>query len=62
MKTKDEKRWLFKMKNRGIIFTEPNVAKIVDKGVVPEPKEQEVKVKTLFSTVSCGTEKAKGEI
>lgn len=46
------------MKNRGIIFTEPNVAKIVDKGVVPELKEQEVKVKTMFSTVSCGTEKA----
>lgn len=46
------------MKNRAIIFTEPNVAKLVDKGEVPELKEDEVKVKTVCSTVSCGTEKA----
>ena len=47
-----------KMKNRAIIFTEPYVAKFMDKGEIPELKAQEVKVKTLFSTVSCGTEKA----
>ena len=46
------------MKNRAIIFTEPNTAKLVDKGELPELKEYEVKVKTVFSTVSCGTEKA----
>ena len=46
------------MKNRAIIFTEPNMSKLVDKGEVLELKEQDVIVKTLFSTVSCGTEKA----
>lgn len=46
------------MMNQAIIFTEPNTAKLVDKGELPELKEKEVKVKTLFSTVSCGTEKA----
>jgi len=46
------------MKNRAIIFTEPNVAELVDKGELSALKEDEVKVKTLFSTVSCGTERA----
>ena len=46
------------MKNRAIIFTEPNTAKLMDKGEIPELKENEVRVKTMFSTVSCGTEKA----
>ena len=46
------------MKNRGIIFTDVNKAELVDKGELPILKENDVKVKTLFSTVSCGTEKA----
>ena len=46
------------MENRAIIFTEPNTAKLVDKGKIPEINGQYVKVKTIFSTVSCGTEKA----
>ena len=46
------------MKNRGIIFTDVNTAELVDKGELPILKENDVKVKTLFSTVSCGTEKA----
>ena len=46
------------MENQAIIFTEPNVAKLVDKGALPELQAGKVKVKTAFSTLSCGTEKA----
>lgn len=46
------------MKNKSIIFTEVNTAKLLDKGDIPLLGEHDVKVKTIFSTVSCGTEKA----
>jgi len=46
------------MNNRAIVFTDVNTAEIVDKGEIPVLQGNEVKVKTLFSTVSCGTEKA----
>ncbi len=46
------------MENKAIIFTEPNTAKLVDKGEIPKVDGRFVKVKTMFSTVSCGTEKA----
>ncbi len=46
------------MKNPAIIFTDVNIAELVDKGELPCLQENNVKVKTLFSTVSCGTEKA----
>jgi threonine dehydrogenase-like Zn-dependent dehydrogenase len=46
------------MENKAIIFTAPNTAKIVDKGPIPALAGKDVKVKTVFSTISCGTEKA----
>ena len=46
------------MENKAIVFTDVNTAELVDKGELPSLKEKDVKVKTLFSTVSCGTEKA----
>lgn len=46
------------MENRAIIFTEPNMAKLVDKGELPKVNGHCVKIKTMVSTVSCGTEKA----
>ena len=46
------------MNNRAIVFTDVNTAEVVDKGEIPVLQGNEVKVKTLFSTVSCGTEKA----
>lgn len=46
------------MKNKSITFTEVNTAEFIESGELPELKENEVRVKTLFSTVSCGTEKA----
>lgn len=46
------------MENKAIIFTAPNTAKIVDKGQIPALAGKDVKVKTSFSTISCGTEKA----
>lgn len=45
------------MKNKQIIFTEKNIAKLLDVEYKP-PKAGEVLVETAFSTVSCGTEKA----
>jgi len=46
------------MKNKSIIFTKVNTAELVDNGELPSLGEKDVKVKTMFSTVSCGTEKA----
>lgn len=46
------------MKNKSITFTEVNTAAFIEVEEVSEIKEGEVKVKTMFSTLSCGTEKA----
>ena len=46
------------MKNKSITFTEVNTAAFIEIEEVSEIKEGEVKVKTMFSTLSCGTEKA----
>lgn len=46
------------MKNKSITFTEVNTAEFIEIGEVSEVKEGEVKVRTMFSTLSCGTEKA----
>ena len=46
------------MKNKSIVFTEVNTAKLMEDGELPKLGENDVKIKTLFSTVSCGTEKA----
>lgn len=46
------------MENKAIVFTGINKAELVDKGQVRDLQADEVKVRTLFSTVSCGTEKA----
>ena len=40
-----------------IVFTEKNTAKLLD-AEEREPKENEVVVKTMVSTISCGTERA----
>lgn len=45
------------MECKQIIFTEINKAQLLDVEY-EEPKDNEVVVKTVFSTVSCGTEKA----
>ncbi len=45
------------MKNKQIIFTEVNTAKLLDVEY-REPSAYEVVVETAFSTISCGTEKA----
>ncbi|MBE6639801.1 MAG: theronine dehydrogenase [Ruminococcaceae bacterium] len=46
------------MKIRRILFTEPFVAKLVEKEL-PEPGYGQVQVRLAFSTVSSGTERAK---
>lgn len=46
------------MENKGIIFTEPNMAKLINNEIKNEIGKKQVRVKTSFSTVSCGTEKA----
>lgn len=46
------------MENKGIVFTEPNIAKLINSEMKTEIGRTQVKVKTSFSTVSCGTEKA----
>ena len=45
------------MDNRQIVFTKPNTAELLD-AEYRKPNDNEVVVKTEFSTVSCGTEKA----
>lgn len=45
------------MQGKQILFTEKNVAKLVD-FEINEPKDNEVVVQTVFSSISCGTEKA----
>lgn len=45
------------MENKQIIFTAPGVAELLPRPL-PTPKENEVLVKTVFSTVSAGTERA----
>lgn len=46
------------MENKGIVFIEPNIAKLINSEMKTEIGRTQVKVKTSFSTVSCGTEKA----
>lgn len=43
--------------NKQIIFTKVNTAELLNIET-PEPKENEVVVETVFSTISCGTERA----
>lgn len=45
------------MKNQQIVFTEKNKAELLDVEL-HEPKANEVMVKTMVSTISCGTERA----
>ena len=45
------------MENKQIVFTKPNTAELLDVDY-SKPNDNEVVVKTEFSTVSCGTEKA----
>ena len=45
------------MNNRQIVFTKPETAELLDVEY-RKPKDDEVVVKTEYSTVSCGTEKA----
>lgn len=45
------------MQTKQIVFTEKNVAKLIDVEY-SEPRDNEVVVETLFSSISCGTEKA----
>ena len=45
------------MKTKQIVFTDVGIAKLFDSDV-PEPKENEIAVKTEFSSISCGTERA----
>lgn len=45
------------MENKQIVFTRKNTAELLD-AVYREPQENEVVVRTAFSTISCGTEKA----
>ncbi len=45
------------MKCRQIVFTQKNKAELLEKEV-REPESNEVMVKTMFSTISCGTERA----
>lgn len=45
------------MKNQQIVFTEKNKAELLDVEL-REPKADEVMVKTMVSTISCGTERA----
>ncbi len=45
------------MKSKQIVFTKPTVTEFLDYEV-PEPKENEVMIETMFTTISCGTERA----
>lgn len=49
--------WVIKMKSKNIIFTEPNVAKLIEQEV-SLPKENEILVKLCVSSISSGTERA----
>ncbi len=46
------------MKSKAIIFTAPNTAEFLEKGLPSQLPLHDVCVKTAFSTISCGTEKA----
>ena len=46
------------MKTKEILFTEPMVAKLLEKEL-PEPGPDQVQVRLAFSTISSGTERAK---
>ena len=52
------------MQNKQIVFTSPNTAELMDNTVPDEPKKHQVLVKTHFSAISTGTERANliGEI
>ncbi len=45
------------MKNKRIVFTKPYTAELLDVEM-NQLNDNDVKVKTMFSTISCGTEKA----
>lgn len=45
------------MQTKQIVFVEKNIAKLIDIEY-SEPRDNEVVVETLFSSISCGTEKA----
>jgi D-arabinose 1-dehydrogenase-like Zn-dependent alcohol dehydrogenase len=47
-----------KMKNKAIVFTKANTAEFLELDEFETLGEYDVKIKTEFSTVSCGTEKA----
>lgn len=46
------------MKHKQIVFTEPNMAKLLDVDAVDELSPNAVMVETVVSTISCGTERA----
>lgn len=46
------------MKSKNIVFTEPNVAKLLDEDV-RQPQKNEILVKLCVSSISSGTERAK---
>lgn len=46
------------MENKAIVFTAPNTAQLVEKGLPSQLGARDVKVRTCFSTISCGTERA----
>ena len=46
------------MKNPSIVFTHVNTAELISREIAEEPREGEVMVRTRFSTISPGTERA----
>jgi threonine dehydrogenase-like Zn-dependent dehydrogenase len=48
---------LMKMKSKNIVFVKPNVAELVEENI-GFPKENEVQVRLMVSTISSGTERA----
>lgn len=46
------------MKNKQIIFTEPNRAELLENEVADIPAEEDVRVKMIYTAVSAGTERA----
>lgn len=45
------------MKNKKIVFTKVNTAELLD-AEIRQPEDDEVVIETVFSTISCGTERA----
>ena len=46
------------MKTKQILFTEPNVARLVETEIPDQPQDEEVLVATRFTAISTGTERA----